>query len=91
VTDWRLEHLEQQPFLRDVAFRRSRYRKYRPGWDHDHCVGCWAKFAEFDSPEETILHEGFATTDEFARGAEYYWACQDCFTTFKDQMGWREV
>jgi hypothetical protein len=73
MVDWRLEHLETQPHLCGVAFKRMTYRAYREGWDHDHCVGCWAKFAEFDDPTEPIEHEGYATTEKYVRGAEYDW------------------
>jgi hypothetical protein len=91
MQDWRLQNLETQPYLRGVAWRLTKYRQYRPGWDHDHCVGCWAKFAEFDSAAETILHEGYATTGEYDLGAEYCWACRECFETFKSQMDWKQV
>ncbi|GIK48342.1 MAG: hypothetical protein BroJett013_10390 [Alphaproteobacteria bacterium] len=91
MSDWRLEHLETQPYLVGMAFRRAKYRPYRPGWDHDHCVACWAKFVEYDDPAEPIQHEGYATTEEFVRGAEYDWVCLTCFADFKDQMKWIEA
>jgi hypothetical protein len=91
MADWRLEHLELQPHLRDLSFRKKPYREYRPGWDHDHCVACGAKLAEFESPTEVILHEGFATTEDMPRGADYYWACSECFQLFKAEMNWSEI
>ena len=87
--DWRWKHLETQPYLRDVKFKRAVYTEYRVGWDHDHCVGCWAKFAEQDGPE--ILHEGYTTTDEYPKGAKYEWVCPDCFSDFKTDMNWIEI
>jgi hypothetical protein len=87
--DWRLEHLETQPYLRGVAFARKPYREYRPGWAHDHCVACWAKLeAESSDSEPDSLHEGYATTDSFVRGAEYEWVCVPCFEEFAATMAW---
>jgi hypothetical protein len=91
MSDWRLEHLETQPYLRGVAFTRKRYSEYRPGWDHDHCAGCWAKFAEFDDPNEPIEHDGYATTADYSFGADYVWVCLKCFADFKAQMAWKEI
>jgi hypothetical protein len=89
--DRRLEHLETQPELRGVQFVRKHYRAYRPGWDHDHCVGCWATLAEPGSTEPDALHEGYATTERYFRGAEYEWVCPECFSLFAPEMGWSDV
>ena len=89
--DWRLEHLETQPFLRGVAFTRKPYRQYRPGWDHDHCVACWARLAEPPVGEDDTLREGYATTEDFVRGADYEWVCVPCFGLFREDMGWIEI
>jgi hypothetical protein len=86
--DWRLAHLETQPYLRGVTFERKLYKSYGPEWDHDHCIACWAKFAEFDGPE--IQHEGYATTAAFVRGADYDWVCSECFSLFRGPMDWIE-
>ncbi len=89
--DWRLDHLNTQPYLRGVKFRRAPYKAPRPGWDHDHCVGCWATFAEFESDKEQILHEGYATCDDYPKGAQYEWVCPECFKDFREVMSWVEV
>jgi DNA-directed RNA polymerase subunit RPC12/RpoP len=89
--DWRLERLLDQEYLHGVKFHRAPYRQYRPGWDHDHCAGCWAKFAEYDSDQEVIEHEGYTTGDDYVHGAEYWWVCLTCFSEFKEAMGWPEV
>jgi hypothetical protein len=89
--DWRLENLETQPYLRGVSLARKMYRAYRPGWDHDHCVGCWTKLAEPGIEGADVVHEGYATTAEFVRGAEYEWACVSCFEAFSEAMGWIDV
>jgi len=35
---------------RGFVFRWQIYKALTPDWDHDHCKGCWARFAE--RPEE---------------------------------------
>jgi hypothetical protein len=52
----KLKKLER---LRGLMFRFAKYRPPSADWDHDHCDGCWAKFALFDAPE--ILHSGYFT------------------------------
>ena len=89
--DWRLQHLRTQPYLRGVRFRRAFYKAHHPDWDHDHCVGCWAKFAEHALGSEPIEQEGYATTSDYQRGAGYDWVCITCFSLFRDDMGWIEV
>jgi hypothetical protein len=89
--DWRLEHLETQPFLRGVSFVRKPYRQYRPGWDHDHCAACWTTLAESGVEGDDVVHEGYATTAAFVRGADYEWVCAPCFQLFRDEMGWLDV
>lgn len=88
MADDRLKHLATQPYLKGVAFRRMAYRPYREGWDHDHCVGCWAKFAEH-GPE--VLTEGYTTTADYQHGAHYEWVCPACFEDFRQVMFWTEV
>jgi hypothetical protein len=89
--DWRLRHLETQPFLRGVTFRWKPYKVYSPEWDHDHCAACWMKFAEPGMEGSDIMHEGYATTAEFVRGEDYEWVCRECFALFREPMGWKEA
>ncbi|WP_426009903.1 hypothetical protein [Caulobacter sp. DWR2-3-1b2] len=92
--DWRAEQLLDKEYLVGVRFQRKRHRTYREGWDHDHCVGCWATFAERDVSEqidEPVLHDGFTTCEDFEYGAEYWWICLDCWATFKGPMKWTEA
>ena len=86
--DWRLEHLETQPYLRGVSFVRKPYRAYRLGWDHDHCVACWATLAEPGVAAADDFQEGYATTSSFVRGEDYDWVCPPCFEAFAVEMGW---
>jgi hypothetical protein len=53
MADWRLENVKR---FKGARFWRKPYTMPSPSWDHDHCIGCWAKFAEFDGPD--IQHEG---------------------------------
>lgn len=61
------------------------YRRYpkNPGWDHDHCSFCWAKFMVEDYPD--VLHEGYCTLDE------YHWMCRNCLEDCKNLFEWRVV
>ena len=72
--DWREQGQEQ--YLSGLVFYKKKYKKYREGWDHDHCEFCWAKFCEEDISD--CLHEGYATKDN------YRWICEDCFKEFKE-------
>jgi hypothetical protein len=43
--------------LQGATFLFAKYKAPRDDWKHDHCVGCWATFSEFDGPD--ILHQGY--------------------------------
>lgn len=61
-----------------------RFRKYvqpRKDWDHDHCVGCWAKFME--SSSLGVLAEGYDTEDSNR------WICPDRFRDLSEEMEWK--
>jgi hypothetical protein len=45
-----------------------------------------AKFAEFDGAD--IQHEGYATCDDYPKGARYEWVCSTCFADLQDEMKW---
>ena len=89
--DWRLETLRTQPDLRGMSFVRKSYKAYRPGWEHDHCAACGVTLAESDVQGDDIIHEGYAITSEYERGAEYEWVCVRCFADFKEVMCWSDV
>ncbi len=84
--DWRIDNCKQ---IRGVKLRRKKYSAPRKDWDHDHCVACWEKFADFDGPD--ILHEGYATTAAYKWGEDYDWVCPKCFTELRDAMNWVEA
>ncbi|HYW59011.1 MAG TPA: hypothetical protein VE909_00695 [Xanthobacteraceae bacterium] len=80
---WRIENVKH---LRGVGFQYRRYTRWSESWDHDHCAGCWAKFAEFEGPE--IQHEGYATDSDYKLGAAYEWVCQECFDDLRNDLQW---
>jgi hypothetical protein len=77
--DWRLA--DQDKYLSGVTLARRQWRESRPGWDHDHCEFCFAKFGDERLPD--VLREGWTTPDE------YRWICDICFGDFKAQFDWR--
>jgi hypothetical protein len=71
---WRIDNAQH---LRAVRLKLQPYRQPSEAWDHDHCAGCWAKFAEFEGAD--IHHEGYATCSDYPKGARYEWVCATCF------------
>lgn len=41
--------------------------------------------------QKVQVHEGYATTSAYEKGADYEWICVECFRDFKDEMGWMET
>jgi hypothetical protein len=80
---WRIDNAKH---LKGQRLQFRRYSRWSESWDHDHCAGCWTKFAELDGPG--IQCEGFATSDDYPRGACYEWVCQNCFDDLKETMEW---
>lgn len=83
-----------------TRFVRKRYRPYSNAWDHDHCECCGAKLVDPDSSEANrklaavapdVITEGYATTAEHEKGADYYWICPTCFADFAGEYGWDVV
>jgi hypothetical protein len=82
--DWRVDNAQH---LKGFTLHFKKYTRWSETWDHDHCAGCWAKFAEVDGPD--IQHQGYATGPDYPKGANYDWVCEDCFRELKDVMGWK--
>jgi len=83
--DWRLTNVRD---LRGASFRWKEWHQPSPVWDHDHCVGCWAKFSHQISD---ALKEGYAITAETSgNGEDYYWLCRSCFEDLKESLEWSE-
>ena len=77
-SDWRLQG--QESYLQGATLHRRSYSSPRPGWDHDHCEFCSAKFMDADLPD--VLREGYATSD----GSR--WICNTCFVDFRARFRW---
>jgi hypothetical protein len=91
--DWRLTN--QEAYLKGATLVRKPYRAYSETWDHDHCVFCWATFIDptgsdvspkYVDEHPDVLTEGYATTADHPRGADYYWICSDCFDDFAQPL-----
>lgn len=79
--DWRLTN--QEGYLRGATLRWTTYVPPRPGWDHDHCEFCWAKFMAGGVPE--TLAAGYATPDRS------HWVCPTCCADFRARFGWTVI
>jgi hypothetical protein len=80
---WRVDNARH---LRGLRLEFQRYTRWSERWDHDHCAACWAKLAEFDGPD--IQYAGYATRDDYPKGARYDWVCVTCFNDLREEMGW---
>ena len=57
--EWRQHKLKSLERFKGFSFQLADYIPPSTDWDHDHCEGCWSKFASFEGPE--ILHNGYFT------------------------------
>ena len=89
--DERLKNLDTISRLRGQSFIRKAYAGYRQDWDHDHCALCWVKLAEPSMAGDGMIHEGYAVTEAYEKGADYEWVCSSCFDVAKDKMSWRDA
>ena len=74
--DWRRQG--QERFLSGARLIARPYHPYPPGWDHDHCQFCGAKF----SLQDGDLNEGYSTVDG------YHWVCRPCVSDFRTEFRW---
>jgi hypothetical protein len=79
-TDWRYDNAKKHD---GAVVSWCLYKSPRADWDHDHCIGCWRKFAEASDPPE-ILDAGYKTEDD-------EWVCPECFSDLRDQLHWTVV
>src|SRR2546427_12833690 len=57
--------------FRGFVFRRQHYKALSPDWNHDHCHGCSARFAERPDEWKDAVHtEGWVTLWPVTRTAE---------------------
>jgi hypothetical protein len=58
--DWQQYKFDNLSELKGCSFQKRKYLQPSPGWDHDHCLGCSAKFMEPEATrEQDVLHEGY--------------------------------
>jgi hypothetical protein len=79
--EWRIHNAR---WIRGQRLKFQPYVRWSETWDHDHCAACISTFMEADGPDNQ--REGYATTDEYSRGARYEWVCSECFGDLKDDM-----
>jgi hypothetical protein len=65
--------------LKGLRLQRRRYNRWSESSDHDHCVACGPKFSELEGAESQ--REGYATREDYPKGAGYEWVCQTCLKT----------
>ena len=75
--DWRLR--TPKDYLLGATLYWRAWRESQPGWDHDHCEFCWAKFTDREDVKD-VLREGYTTADE------YWWICSACARDFAERF-----
>jgi hypothetical protein len=83
---WRIDSASR---LKGQRLQLCRYTKWSESWDHDHCAACFAKFAEYEGRD--IQHEGYATCEDYVKGARYEWVCRRCFEELREEMHWSDA
>lgn len=80
MNDWRIDTAKR---IKGATLRFRKYTRLSETREHEHCVGCWAKFMETKiSPD--VLTEGYATEDD-------KWVCPECLKDLRDVMEWKVV
>jgi hypothetical protein len=83
-----------------TALTLKRYRARSATWEHEHCLFCWAKFMDpqfsdehrrFIQEHSDVLTEGYTTTADHERGADWHWVCPQCVEDFAEEFSWRVV
>ena len=78
--DWR--NRGQDEYLIDISLKFvSKYTKFSPEWEHEHCEFCTSKISEYEGD----LHQAYCTKDEKK------WICEECFNDFKDMFRWKVI
>ncbi|HEX8522435.1 MAG TPA: hypothetical protein VF669_09275 [Tepidisphaeraceae bacterium] len=80
--DWRL--LGQERYLSAATLFWRAWHETRPGWDHDHCEFCNAKFMDREGVAD-VLREGYTTDDG------YRWVCAGCASDFAERFKFKLV
>lgn len=67
-------------WIRGCSLVRRSYRS-RPGWNRDHCIGCWTTFSE--ESDASSVAEGFTTY------TRWDWLCGNCFGELREPLNLR--
>jgi hypothetical protein len=78
MTAWRFDNAK---LMRGATFHFKKYTRWSETWEHEHWVGCWAKFME-ERVSPDVLTEGFVTDAD-------KWVCAECFRDLRDAMEWK--
>ena len=76
ANDWRLTNQMNYFFGKELL--HTKYKPYRPGWEHDHCDFCSVKI-------DSLTPSAYCTTDY------YHWVCENCFSDFCSVFKWKIV
>lgn len=79
---------EMAEYQRGVRWEWKWWTEREPGWNHDHCIGCWATFTDVDGPD--FLRAGYTTREGHRNGPGYWWLCESCFNEHKTRLGWSD-
>lgn len=83
---WREWRAENARHLSGFQLLRQPYQRWSAEWDHDHCAACGDKFVEGDGEGQS--QEGYATTEDYPKGARYEWVCVRCFNDLSGLVAW---
>jgi hypothetical protein len=98
VDDWRRQG--QEDYLTGATLTLRRYQALSPGWEHEHCEFCWAKFldasyspaiAQLLEEDPSLLSEGYTEAPGGQQPPGEHWICHQCFEDFRDEFGWTVV
>jgi len=83
---------QEETFPPGTTLELRRYRTHRPGWDHDHCIFCWAKLMDPDLSEASrraVENDPKILTSGYSKGPSGgEWVCPSCFEEFAARFGW---
>jgi hypothetical protein len=63
---------------------------YTPSTAPNHCVFCWAPFAEAGEPGSDARDEGYVTVAPISAAVDdCLWVCDSCFHENRDEFAWQ--
>ena len=73
--DWRLD---RRDLIEGHTLTWERWHAPKPSWDHDHCVPCWAKIADWN--------DGEVQPEAYVDEAHSEWLCAACAGEFREML-----